>query len=125
MGSLQPKHSPNLTLTRYVVAVLAVYVDDSADKDELQQIVAAAELLGVPVESAPNLERRLSLELAQRTLTSENAFGSGDGVALRSSMLTTPPASLAPASRKNDAAARRWRRTVDLLHALHVLHALS
>ena len=38
---------------RYVIAVLAVYVDDSVDGKELKQIIAAAELLGVPVESAP------------------------------------------------------------------------
>eukprot|EP00964_Phaeocystis_antarctica_P022036 scaffold12225_cov60-Phaeocystis_antarctica.AAC.2 len=58
--------TPDLTLARYVVAVLAVYADESVDQEELQQIVDAAKRLGVPVESAPNLERRLSLELAQR-----------------------------------------------------------
>eukprot|EP00964_Phaeocystis_antarctica_P068075 scaffold41228_cov50-Phaeocystis_antarctica.AAC.4 len=77
-------HDP--ILTRYVVAVLAVYVDESADKEELQQIVAAAERLGVPVESALNMERRLSLELAQRIQNVENVEnvdGSGASIALQ------------------------------------------
>ena len=56
--------------------MLAVYVDESVDKRELQQIVEAATPLGVPVESAPNLERRLSLELAQRVLNVEKVDGS-------------------------------------------------
>ena len=46
--------------------MLAVYADESVDKKEFQQIVDAAKRLGVPVETAPNLEHRLSLELAQR-----------------------------------------------------------
>ena len=63
--------------------MLAVYVDESVDKRELQQIVSAAERLGVPVEPAPNLERRLSLELAQRVQNVEKADGSGGGAALQ------------------------------------------
>ena len=66
MGSLQPKPSPSLTLTRYVVAVLAVYTDESADKEELQKILEAAKRLGVPVELAPDLESRISRELTVR-----------------------------------------------------------
>ena len=81
--------------------MLAVYVDESADKEELQQIVAAAERLGVPVESALNLERRLSLELAQRIQNVENVEkvdGSGAGIALQRrpstsmEVITTPAA---------------------------------
>eukprot|EP00964_Phaeocystis_antarctica_P046554 scaffold26923_cov41-Phaeocystis_antarctica.AAC.2 len=89
-GCRQPKPSPNLTsnpvLIRYVVAVLAVYVDESTDKEELQQINDAAKQLGVPVEMAPKLERRLSLELAQRVQNVENVKkvdGSGTGIALQ------------------------------------------
>ena len=64
--------------------MLAVYVDESADKEELQQIVAAAERLGVPVESAPNLERRLSLELSERVVENvKRVDDSGVGVALQ------------------------------------------
>ena len=86
MGSLQPKPSPNLTLTRYVVAVLAVYADETTDDKELQQIVEAAKRLGVPVSPAPNLERRLSLELDQRVQNlqaPEKVDGSGVSVTLQ------------------------------------------
>ena len=56
---MNPTFNPIATLTRYVVAVLAVYVDEDVDKEELHQIVSAAERLGVPVEPALNLERPL------------------------------------------------------------------
>ena len=46
--------------------MLAVYVDESVDKQELQQIVAAAERLGGPVESAPNLLQMVPRGLGAR-----------------------------------------------------------
>ena len=82
--------------------MLAVYVDESVDKRELQQIVSAAERLGVLVESALNLERRLSLELAQRVLNVEKVDGSGAGAA-------TGCASRACSSDFLPAVARPWR----------------
>ena len=46
--------------------MLAVYVDGSVDKEEVEGILATASRLGVPAKLAPDLKRRLSRELSER-----------------------------------------------------------
>ena len=100
MNSAQayPHLTSNSILTRYVIAVLAVYVDEGVDEIEFQSIVTAAkQLQGVTVDRAPSLERRLSHELSVRVPASDNAVGSSTDVALQrrpssTQVLTTPAA---------------------------------
>ena len=77
-GVLKPNHgltynsiqftlalSPHSFSTRYVIAVIAVYVDESVDPEEFKKIDAAAKRLNVQAWSA-KLKGRLLFELSKR-----------------------------------------------------------